>query len=343
MLGRIKRVIVHGIGSKTLSERVQLSENEVVFSEGMKSSLASSLSKAKFTEATYQFFHESGELELNAMFVFANRVLCCDEPFVETSYNIARHLYESSDHPKIKAGVLIVVLFEDCEYHGQRCKALGLFKSESREKFYDIYYNHGSYSMIEKEGMNAGSLEKGAIIYDVDKDEGYRISILMQASKQVDVKYWMNDFLHVTQTSDSFFKTQQIVSLTKDYVKEVLVNEESLTKIEQSEMLTRAVGYLSENKTFDSISYGKEVFRDETLADNFLKYGCGIESGEIDLSEPFELDKSVIKKHTRNLKSVIKLDKNFHIYVHGGEGMIKKGFDEVSGLEYYQLYFKKEE
>ena len=50
-----------------------------------------------------------------------------------------------------------------------------------------------------------------------------------------------------------------------------------------------------------------------------------------------------MKKSSRSMKSVIRLDKNFHIYIHGGEGLIKKGYDEKTGMAFYQLYFKEED
>jgi len=39
---------------------------------------------------------------------------------------------------------------------------------------------------------------------------------------------------------------------------------------------------------------------------------------------------------------VIKLDKNFHIYVHGNRDLIEKGFDEAKGKNYYKMYFEQE-
>lgn len=45
---------------------------------------------------------------------------------------------ENSEHPKIPAGELLVVLFDNCEFKGEKCKALGLFKSESKDKFFDL-------------------------------------------------------------------------------------------------------------------------------------------------------------------------------------------------------------
>jgi hypothetical protein len=64
---------------------------------------------------------------------------------------------------------------------------------------------------------------------------------------------------------------------------------------------------------------------------------------DLEPAESFAISESAVKKSQRSMKSVIKLDRNFHIYVHGGEGLIKKGYDEETGMEYYQLYFKKEE
>ena len=48
-----------------------------------------------------------------------------------------------------------------------------------------------------------------------------------------------------------------------------------------------------------------------------------------------------VKKQQRHFKSVIKLDKNFHIYVHGDRKMIETGQDEKG--KFYRLYFEKEQ
>lgn len=341
MIGEIKDIIIHGIGNKSFSDGLKLSQGEVELADEVKDSLCLSLREVVFSDATYQFFHESGELQLNPMYVYADRVFN-HLNFVETSCNIARQLYENSDHPKIPAGELLVVLFDNCEFKGEKCKALGLFKSESKDKFFDFKYSKGSYSIVEQEGLNIGALKKGVIIYNTEKGNGYRVSVLMRANKQVDAKYWLNDFLHITQVSDSFYRTQQLIALTKNYVREVLSTEEGISRVEQTEILSRAANYLSTNDSFDDVSYSDEVFRNEKYKDDFRRYSEETDS-ENSLLEPFEIDKSEVKKKSRLLKSVIKLDKNFHIYVHGGEGLIKKGYDPESGMAFYQLYFKEEE
>ena len=341
MIGVIIDIIIHGIGNKSFSDGLKLSQDEVGLTEKVKDSLCLSLRDVGFSDATYHFFHESGELQLNPMYVYADRVFNSLN-FVEASSNIARQLYENSDHPKIPAGELLVVLFDNCEFKGEKCKALGLFKSENKDKFFDFKYSKGTYSIVEQEGLNISALKKGVIIYDTEKNDGYRVSVLMRANKQVDAKYWLNDFLHIIQVSDSFYRTQQLISLTKNYVRDVLSTEEGISKLEQTEILSRAANYLTTNDSFDDVSYNDEVFRNEKYKDHFLRYSDEVD-GENSLLEPFEIDKSEVKKKSRLLKSVIKLDKNFHIYVHGGEGLIKKGYDPETGMAFYQLYFKEEE
>ena len=343
MFGQIKKVIVHGIGNKSLSEEVRLSESEVRLTEKVNETLVTFLDNCKISDATYQFFHESDELDLNLMFVYASRVFDDANAFKDTSSNIAKQLYESSDHPKIHSGELIVVLFDNCDYDGEKCKALGLFKSESKDKYLDLSYEGGSYTFVENEGLNVNSLEKGAVVFNTQRNLGYCVKILMRSNKQVDAKYWMNDFLHVKQIDDTFCKTQQIISLTKGFVREILEDDESVSRIDRAEIMTRASNYFSSNDSFDKDSFCKVVFKERKQADSFEQYQEEILGEDNSLSQPFEINKLLVKKQNKVFKNIIKLDRNFHIYVHGGEGLIKKGYDEETGMEYYQLYFKKEE
>ena len=40
---------------------------------------------------------------------------------------------------------------------------------------------------------------------------------------------------------------------------------------------------------------------------------------------------------------ILKLDKNFHIYIHGNKDLIEKGFDDNKSLNYYKVYFREEQ
>ncbi|MDD4067910.1 MAG: nucleoid-associated protein, partial [Bacteroidales bacterium] len=55
----------------------------------------------------------------------------------------------------------------------------------------------------------------------------------------------------------------------------------------------------------------------------------------------FNISDSAVKKQARVFKSVIKLDKNFHIYVHGDRKLIEQGQDEKG--KFYKVYYNEEE
>ena len=48
-----------------------------------------------------------------------------------------------------------------------------------------------------------------------------------------------------------------------------------------------------------------------------------------------------VKKQARSIKSIIKLDKNLPIYVHGSRELIEQGVDE-EGRKFYKIYYKEE-
>ena len=60
------------------------------------------------------------------------------------------------------------------------------------------------------------------------------------------------------------------------------------------------------------------------------------------MSDNFDISENAVKSAKRKFKSVIKLDKNFHIYVHGKEELIAKGFDENRNKSFYTLFFDDE-
>lgn len=65
------------------------------------------------------------------------------------------------------------------------------------------------------------------------------------------------------------------------------------------------------------------------------------EENEVCLRDSFDISKDILKKQARIFKSVLKLDKNFHIYIHGNKEMIERGV-EKDGRKYYKIYYENE-
>jgi hypothetical protein len=78
----------------------------------------------------------------------------------------------------------------------------------------------------------------------------------------------------------------------------------------------------------------KEQFA--VFKDNYAK------SKSLNFEDEFDIDLTAVKKQSRSYKSVLKLDRNFHIYIHGRRDLIERGFDEATGKYFYKIYFEEE-
>jgi hypothetical protein len=61
----------------------------------------------------------------------------------------------------------------------------------------------------------------------------------------------------------------------------------------------------------------------------------------VDLQDRFAISADAVKRQARVFKSVLKLDKNFHIYIHGDRNKIEQGVDE-NGRKFYKIYYEQE-
>ena len=79
------------------------------------------------------------------------------------------------------------------------------------------------------------------------------------------------------------------------------------------------------------------------MIDAFTQYKQTYESAkQVQLDAAFDIHSSAVKKQEKSFKSVLKLDKNFHVYIHGRRDLIERGVDETSGKRFYKLYFDEE-
>jgi hypothetical protein len=77
------------------------------------------------------------------------------------------------------------------------------------------------------------------------------------------------------------------------------------------------------------------------IIESFKQYKSAYQQErEIDIADDFTISDSAVKKQSRVWKSVIKLDKNFHIYVHGNRNLIEQGTDENG--KFYKIYYQEE-
>ena len=153
--------------------------------------------------------------------------------------------------------------------------------------------------------------------------------------------YWFEDFLKVKQRDDEYFQTQETLTVYKEFITKQLPQEFEVSKADQADFLNKSINFFKEKETFDYEEFTKEVLEDEQVIESFSNFKSDYEQDmQVSIAEDFAISEAAVKKQRRGLKSVIKLDKNFHIYVHGDRKMIETGQDEKG--KYYRLYFEEE-
>ena len=337
----IQQCVIHWVGNKNNDEGVVLSDNTTILSPELEVTLIKYfLQSFEGKEEAWSFTHVE-DIKYNEISSYASEVFE-DEGFVDVSKRIARQLYECSVHPNIKGGELFVVKFSNVLYDEKSVSAVGLFKSETKDTFLRFVSMNNNLEVENELGTNVNHLDKGCLILDCADEKGYYV-FTIDSSNRVDAKYWTDDFLGIMPRQNEYTFTKDVLSMTREFVSKVLPAECPITKAEQVELLNKSMKYFKRNEDFSMQDYEEEVFGDAQIIDSFNKHKDAYEQErEAELAESFAISDSAVKKQERKMKSVIKLDKNFHIYVHGGEQLIQKGYDEEVGMQYYKVFFREE-
>lgn len=120
----IERIAVHSVGNKANGDAILLSSSELMPDESIRNLLATYFLSPFKSEEYYNLYHESS-LELNEAYNFVSRIFDDPQALHEQSVQLAKHLYEQSNHPKIKGGEFYAVYFTDCPLHGETVDAVG--------------------------------------------------------------------------------------------------------------------------------------------------------------------------------------------------------------------------
>lgn len=338
----IQSLVVHQIGNKSSDEGIRLSQELQFVDDSVSEALLTYFLSHIKNDELYNLYHDSN-LELNEIYTYASTIFDNPGSLYEQSVHIAKHLYEQSVHPKIKPGELYVVHFSSCNINGDNVEAIGIFKSENKDTFIKVQSFSQGFNLESHSGTNINKLDKGCIIYNLEKEKGFLVSVVDSTAKGAEAQYWMDQFLHVRPHNDAYYQTKNVMRMYKSFVVDQLPSEFEITKAEQVEMLNRSVKFFKENDSFEMDDFTNEVLSSTEVIEKFNTYKTEyVQDNDIEIDDSFSISSSAVKKQSRFIKSVIKLDKNFHIYVHGDKNNIVKGYDEETGLHFYQLYFKEE-
>ena len=342
----IESLSIHKVGNKSRNEAIFLSENQYNLNDEIVPLLKEYFFKSfrEKEENYFQFAHEV-DLEYNDMFNLATEIFTNPSSVHDVSKKITQHLFEQSNHPHIKNGEVYVTYLTNVSIDNNVVDAVGIFKSELRTDFLQFEEKNSSLEMILLEGINLNKLDKGCLIFNHKKEEGYKI--LTIDSNRYDAKYWLEHFLSVDAFQDENFMTKKYLKFCQEFAKEVVFPAED--KKQEVMFMNRAVNHFAKNDNFEETAFLNEVMDNPDLIPEFKSYKADRgEKYSIEDVTSFPIANAAVTDARKSIKNVINLDTHIQIKLdfinpESAEKYVEKGWDEEKQMYYYLVYFNKEQ
>jgi hypothetical protein len=336
----IGKIITHFVAAKAQEEAFKLSKDETAVDNDTRKFLLKYFTGSFKGEEAFKFVNDH-PLAVHALVkeIFEN-----EAAFVDQSQKLARLLYNRSEHPNIKSGELNVVLFRYALLDGVPLDAIGIFKTETKDAFLKMSDFTTRYQIKHELGIGLNSLDKGCIVFNTESADGYRVFLSDKVSKPSgDAHYWAHEFLELQPLADAFHNTKNFLSLTKSFVTDELSDDDEMSGADKVDLLNRSMDYFKSRDTFVKKDFEEEVLQSPRLIKSFKSYNNDVfvDNEEAAIYDRFDISSQAVKRQQKVFKSVLKLDKNFHIYIHGDRSLIEHGV-EPDGRKFYKIYYTEE-
>ena len=338
---RINHVSIHFVGNKSIDDGVILSKSNLVVDDDIDNLLVKYFLAPFTSDEYFQLYHDSG-IEYNVVNGAVSQIFDDPETLYDQSVNLAKHLYDQSAHPKIKGGEFYTVYFKDCIVDGDTVDAIGLFKSENKDTFLKVLREDGNFNLESEQGINIKKLDKGCLIFNKERENGYVVAVVDNTNKGIEAQYWIDDFLHIRQRKDEYANTQNVMAMAKNFVTKELPKEFEVSKADQIDLLNKSLKFFKEKDTFDIEDFANEVIEQPEVIESFHSFRRNYESeNDITIDDTFAISNHAFKKQQRSYKRIINLDKKIQIIINGNRQNVEQGEDERG--KFYKVYYSLEE
>jgi len=342
----IEQLSIHQVGNKSKAEGCFVSDSTTELNDEI-APLVKDFFFRPFREKEEVFFNFSHEVDVayNEVFKTSESIFNNPNCFHEKSKDIVGLLYNESMHPHIKGGEVYVTYLDNVIIDNQKVNAIGIFKSELKHDFLQFENKGKNMETILQQGVNLKKLDKGCIIFNIEKESGYRV--LSVDSNKYDTKYWLNSFLGLDAVIDDAYQTKKYLQLCQNFAKDVVFPAED--KKEEVMFMNRSMDYFAKNDEFEETEYLNVVVENPDLIPEFKHYKSENEQkySVEDLTQ-FPISNTAVTTSRKKIKNEIKLDTNMSIKLDfinpdSAEKFLEKGWDEEKQMYYYLCYFNKEE
>lgn len=335
---QLVKLITHHVGNKGREEGIALSEETTV----LKSETQDYLLMYFLTPFKPLDFYNFQGLAINEVYDSVKKIFTDKEQFIPESVKIADFLYENTTHPKIERGELNVVLLEDVLIEDEIVEAIGIFKSEVVQPFIQMEQEGVKYTIGHEFGFDLKKVDKGCIVFNTNQENGYLV-LLVDTTNPYDTVYWVEDFLNLKSSNNDYNSTKDFLDITQKFLKNEIPGNFDVSRTDQIDLLNKTVKYFKNNDAFEKTDFEENVLQEAEVINSFREYE-NAHKAEYNLAnnDAFKISEQALKKQASKFKSILKLDKNFSVYIHGHKDLIEKGVDE-DGRKFYKLYYIHED
>lgn len=338
----ISKCIVHFVGNKGNDDGIIIASDELSVNATTLEVMGDYFFRSFIEKEDYYAFAHQSNVKLNTVYSYISSIFDNRDCFIAESANIAKFLYEQSTHPKIKAGDLYIAYIQNCILDGCYTDAIGIFKSETKDKFLKLTATKQGFNIDSEIGTNIKKLDKGCLIFKKNSEQGYVVSVIDNTNKGTDAQYWIEDFLHIKQIKDNYSNTESILTLAKSFVTTELPKTGIISKTEQIGLLNKTMQYFKDHETFGLDNFTEEVISNPEFVESFHNFKINFESShDFRIDREFPISESAIKKQQRSYKRAINLDKKIQIIINGNSDCVERGTDNRG--KFYKIYYNNEE
>ena len=180
--------------------------------------------------------------------------------------------------------------------------------------------------------MSLKKLEKGCIVFNVEKEQGYKVAVVDNTGSNTDAHYWVDNFLHVCNCEDDYHQTERLAELCRGFVEKV--SEQS--SLNGAIIAKKATEVLKTTEILTVADLADVICQNEEQKDEFKAFRKSFEDENGALNDEVVLVKKAVNYKPVSRMNVLKIGNDFEVKVLNPEARIETGEDE-SG-KWWKLY-----
>lgn len=326
----IKIATIQVVGNKTRGEG--LSAASVLADVSESGEFLTKLLEKSFAMDDLKRFSYIESVELNPVYQFVSKMFDDKEAFLKQSVNIATFLYDQSLHPNIRNGELYVLLLE-CEYKKEPVEAIAILKSEKKDPFLATDNDGREISVRTIYGTGLKGLDKGCLVLNVERENGYVVGTVDNTNNGSDAQYWTDSFLHVTNCDDDYHETVKLTEMLTAFSKQVAEQNAA----EGAVVAKKATELLKKGETVQVEELTDKICATDEQREQFVTFRQEFEDAHGEIADEVNVVAKAASRKPVTRMNMLRIGDVFEVKVLTPEARMEQGNDDAG--RYWKLYW----